>query len=101
MAKRVLLATPDLLFRSKLVGVVAAAGAAVTRDEGDCDVAVVEIESLAGAAQIRDLCGRGIPVLAYGAHVRADLLRAARDAGAVAVPNSQIVGRLAELLKSP
>src|SRR2546425_12977600 len=43
MAKRVLLVTRDLLFRSKLGGVVAAAGAEVSRDEAACDLAVLEL----------------------------------------------------------
>src|SRR2546427_496278 len=43
MAKRVLLVTRDLLFRSKLQGVVAAAGAEVSRDEAACDLAVLEL----------------------------------------------------------
>src|SRR5260370_40867403 len=40
MAKRVLLVTRELLFRSKLGGVVASAGAEVSRDEAACDLAV-------------------------------------------------------------
>src|SRR2546429_8459235 len=43
MAKRVLLETRDLLFRSKLGAVVAAAGADVSRDEAACDPAVIEL----------------------------------------------------------
>jgi hypothetical protein len=37
-------------------------------------------------------------VLAYGPHVRADLLRAAREAGATAVPNSEVERQLRVLL---
>ncbi|HYK81981.1 MAG TPA: hypothetical protein VEU55_02465 [Gemmatimonadales bacterium] len=98
MSKRVLLATRDLVFRAKLAAVVAAAGGDVTRDEGACEVAVVEIDSTAVAERIAALRDRRIAVLAYGAHVRADLLRVARQAGAVAVPNSEVERRLAELL---
>jgi hypothetical protein len=43
----------------------------------------------------------GTPVLAYGSHVRADLLRTARDAGATAVPNSEVERRLVALLAAP
>ena len=50
--------------------------------------------------RVRGLVARGIPVLAYGSHVRADLLRAARDAGATAVPNSEVERRLVQLLTS-
>ena len=100
MAKRVLLATRDLLFRSKLGGVVAAAGAEVSRDEAACDLAVLELDGPAAAARISDLVGRGIPVLAYGSHVHPELLRAAREAGAAAVPNSQVEARLRDLLNT-
>jgi hypothetical protein len=99
VGKRVLLVTADLLFRSKLAGVVAAAGGELTRDEAQCDLAVLELGG-AGAERIGDLLRRRVPVLAFGSHVRPDALRAARDAGATAVPNSQVAERLAELLKT-
>ena len=99
MAKRVLLLTADLVFRSKLAGVVAAAGGEVTREEGLCDLAVLELEG-AAAGRVGGLVRRGIPVLAFGSHVRADALRAAREAGATAVPNSQVEVRLRELLNA-
>ncbi len=99
MPKRVFLATQDLLFRSKLSGVVAAGSGEVTRDAAACDLAVVDLGRPAAADRIRALVGRGIRVLAYGSHVKADLLRAAREAGATAVPNSQVEERLRELLR--
>ena len=99
MPRRVYLATRDLLFRSKLGAVVAAAEAEVTRDGTSCDLAVLELGAPDALARIGELLGKGIPVLAYGSHVRADLLRAARDAGAVAVPNSEVERRLLALLK--
>ena len=98
MGKRVLLLTADLVFRSKLAGVVAAAGGEVTRDAALCDLAVLELGG-PGGDRIGELVGRGVPVLAFGSHVRADALRVAREAGATAVPNSQVAERLAELLK--
>jgi len=98
VGKRVLLVTVDLLFRSKLAAVVAAAGGEVTRDAEPCDLAVLELGGPAGD-RIGELVRRGVPVLAFGSHVRADALRAAREAGATAVPNSQVAERLAELLK--
>jgi hypothetical protein len=99
MPKRAFLATHDLLFRSKLDGVVKAAGWDITRDEAACELAVLEIET--GATdRIRGFVARGIPVLAYGSHVRADLLRAARSAGATAAPNSEVEGKLRELLEA-
>src|SRR5439155_5277368 len=66
MAKRVLLVTRDLLFRSKLGGVVAAAGAEVSRDEAACDLAVLELGDPGATDRIGELVRRGIPVLAYG-----------------------------------
>ena len=98
MAKRVLLVTRDLLFRSKLGGVVAAAGAEVSRDEAACDLAVLELGGPGATDRIGELVRRGIPVLAYGSHVEVELLRAAREAGATAVPNSQVEAQLRDLL---
>jgi len=100
MAKRVFLDTRDLLFRSKLAGAVTAAGGDVTRDEAACDIAVVDVETPGVSARIRALAGRGVGVLAYGSHVRADLLRAARDAGALSVPNSMVEEKLRDLLQT-
>ncbi len=98
MPRRVFLATRDLLFRSKLANAVAAAGGDVTRDPAVCDLAVVEIGGPDVAERISELVASGIPVLAYGAHVRPELLRAARAAGATAVPNSEVMQRLKDLL---
>ena len=98
MGKRVYLGARDLVFRSKLGAVAAAAGAETVRDSVACDVAVLDAEAPDALARIRGFVARGIPVLAYGAHVRADLLRAAREVGAVAVPNSQVETALRELL---
>ncbi len=64
MAKRVLLATRDLLFRSKLGAVVAAAGAEVSRDEAACDLAVLELAGAGATERIAELVRRGTPVLA-------------------------------------
>jgi len=100
MAKRVLLATRDLLFRSKLGGVVAAAGAELSRDASAWDLAVRELGGPGATERIGELVRRGIPVLAYGSHVQVELLRAAREAGAMAVPNSQVEAGLRELLNT-
>src|SRR5213592_4212365 len=100
MPRQVFVATRDLFFRSKLARVVVAAGAELTRDEAACDLAVLEIEPAGSTDRIATLAARGTPVLAYGSHVRADLLRAAGEAGATAVPNSQVEERLRELLET-
>lgn len=100
MKKRVLLDGGDLLFRSKLKAVVAAGGAELSQEEAASDLVVIELGDSQAIQRIGQLVERGIPVLAFGAHVRAELLRAARDAGAVAVPNSQVEARLRVLLTS-
>jgi hypothetical protein len=41
-------------------------------------------------ARVRGLVGRGVPVVAFGSHVKAEDLRAARGWGATAVPNSEV-----------
>jgi 3-deoxy-D-arabino-heptulosonate 7-phosphate (DAHP) synthase class II len=94
---RVLLATRDLIFRSKLAAVAAEAGAEIVR--GDCDLVVLDVEAPGAVDRIRGLVLKGVAVLAFGPHVRAELLRAAREAGAVAVPNSQVAQVLAERLR--
>lgn len=98
MARKVFLAASDLVFRAKLGAVVVAARGAVVRDAAACDLAVVEIGGLDWETLVRAFVTRDVPVIAYGAHLRADLLRAARDAGATAVPNSEVEHRLRELL---
>lgn len=99
MAKRVLLATKDLLFRSKLGAAVAAGGGEVVKDAVDCDLAVVDVEIPGAMDRIRGFVTSGTPVLAYGSHVLAELLRGAREAGATAVPNSEVERRLLALLQ--
>jgi len=91
---RVLLATRDLIFRSKLGAVVQAAGAEATRDEAAADLVALDVEAPGAIERIRELVGRGVAVLAFGPHVRAELLREAREAGATAVPNSQVEDQL-------
>jgi len=96
---QVYLHTRDLMFRGKLRGVVSAAGAEVSRDATTADVLVVELESTGWEDHVRDGVGRGVPVIAFGSHVDAERLRAARALGAEAVPNSQIEARLVARLQ--
>jgi CheY-like chemotaxis protein len=98
MAKRVYLDTTDLVFRSKLGAVVQVAGAVVTRDEAASDLALIELGGRDATARIRAFVARGVPVLAFASHVRAAELRSAREAGAVAVPNSEVADRLRGML---
>jgi len=95
---RVLLAVRDLVFRSKLGAVVEQSGSEKARDEGSCDLVVLDVEAPGAMERIRGLVLHSVTVLAFGPHVRADLLRAARDAGATAVPNSQVADHLRQLL---
>ncbi len=97
---RVHLATNDLLFKSKLRAVARAANAEIVGEPVRGDVAVVPLDEPDAAETIRQLVARGVSVLAFGPHVRADALRAAREAGALAVPNSEVEARLAALLRS-
>lgn len=87
--RRVLIECRDLFFRGKLQEIVRRGGGEPVRDE-PFDLAVVELGNPNAEARIRELVGRGIPVLAFGSHVDAAGLRAARDWGARAVPNSEI-----------
>jgi hypothetical protein len=100
MAKSVYLLTRDMIFRSKLAGVVTAAGADTTRDPSACDLMVVELEARDWETRIQDARARGVPVLGFGSHVNTDLLRRARELGAEAVPNSQVEGRLRAMLEA-
>ena len=95
----VFLGTRDLMFRGKLRALVSSAGGEVTRDVATADLLVVELESEHWEDRIRDGVGRGVPVLAFGSHVDAERLRAARALGAEAVPNSQIEARLGAQLQ--
>ncbi len=98
MGKRVLVVTADLTFRAKVREVVERGGGEVVRDEAGCDLAAIEIGAPGWEGRVVGLAGRGVPVLAFGSHVRADLLRVARAAGAVAVPNSEVEARLRDML---
>lgn len=98
MPKRVVVDTRDLMFRAKLRAAAESAGAEVVRDAAAGDLVVLDALSPDAADRIRRWVAQGTRVLAYGSHLAADQLRLARDAGAVAVPNSQVEARLRELL---
>jgi ribosomal protein L12E/L44/L45/RPP1/RPP2 len=96
---QVFLSTRDLMFKGKLRALVAAAGADVTPDAAAADLIVVELEAKNWEDRIRDGVARHVPVIAFGSHVDAERLRAARALGAEAVPNSQIEARLGAQLQ--
>lgn len=95
--KRVLLACRDLFFRGKLQAILTARGAEPAREE-PYDLAVIELGTADVSQRIAELVARGVPVLAFGSHVDAAALRAARELGARAVPNSEIETALRALL---
>jgi hypothetical protein len=95
--KRVLVECRDLFFRGKLQAIIGAAGGAVVREE-PFDLAVLELGKPGVDERIRDLVRRGVPVVAFGSHVDADALRLARNAGARAVPNSEVESTLRALV---
>jgi len=97
MPKRVLVECRDLFFRGKVQAILRAGGAELVRED-PLDLAVVELGKPGVDERIRDLVRRGVPVLAFGSHVDADALRAARNAGARAVPNSEVETALRALL---
>jgi len=68
--------------------------------ESGCPVAIVDLEAAGASAPeaIGTLVRAGVVVLAFGPHVRAEALAAARAAGAVALPRSAFLARLPELL---
>ena len=63
-----------------------------------CDLAVIELGRPDVPQRIAQLVARGVPVLAFGSHVDAGALRAARELGARAVPNSEVEHSLRALL---
>ena len=95
--KRVLVECRDLFFRGKIQALIGAAGGGVVRED-PLDLAVLELGKPGVDERIRDLVRRGVPVIAFGSHVDVDALRAARNAGARAVPNSEVASTLRALL---
>jgi hypothetical protein len=95
--RTVLIATADLVFRSKLEAVARAAGFEPVR-EGTAPVAVVELARPGAIERIETLVQGGARVLAFGPHVLGDLLEAATRAGASAVPNSGVERALRDAL---
>jgi len=67
-----------------------------------CRVVIVDLEALGDdpAGAVRSLVAAGRTVLAFGPHVRGEMLAAARAAGAVVLPRSAFLDRLPELLRA-
>ena len=92
-----LLLTRDLFFRARLESVIRAAGRTPV-SRGAAGLAVSELADAASVERVRELVAGGTAVVAFGAHVRGELLRAARAAGAEAVANAAIEARLRDRL---
>ncbi len=87
----------DLMFRAKIEVHAARLGfRTVPAIPASC--AVVALGNPQQVVLVRRLCEAGTPVLAFGPHVDAASLRAAREAGATAVPNSRLDAELAAFL---
>jgi DNA-binding NarL/FixJ family response regulator len=108
----VLAIVPDLYFATRIAATAKAAGVelelvppqrAVARlGTPDVSLVILEVGSREGLALVAELkrVAPAVPVVGFGAHVEAELLRDARAAGADAVlPRSQFVGRLPGLLE--
>jgi hypothetical protein len=87
----------DLFFRARIEALVKQLGRHVVRDT-PATFAVVELGSPQQIARIHRLTEAGTRVLAFGSHVDAGSLRSAREAGAVAVPNSRLEAALRTFL---
>ncbi len=102
--KTILLFVPDLMFEMRIADTARALGYRVESSReniADANLAIVGLEnnrdwqSVLEAARLHD-----VPVLAFGRHTSADLLREARAAGCTrVVVNSDIADRLPKLLE--
>jgi hypothetical protein len=95
--RRALLVTKDLFFRAKLSAALEQSGFSVSLC-GSAPVAVIELGTPNASARIARLVASGAKVLVFGSHLKADELRGAREAGATAVPNSEIERAIREEL---
>ena len=107
-APRVGVLVPNLFLRIPLETAIHNAGAqplplvdAAAATDQRCRAVVLDLDAAGGdvTAVIGALIKAGIAVLAFGPHVGAERLAAARRAGAVALPRSAFLARLPELLE--
>ena len=108
---RIVLVATDLMRQSRVAEAARALGYAValaaTADEArealrDNGRAVVILDLQAEGVPWRDVLAAdgSVPVIAFGQHTRAGVLRAAKAAGcALAVPRSQLVAKLPQLIE--
>jgi CheY-like chemotaxis protein len=107
---RVLSVGEDLLFFSRIRAEAIACGLSVSQARNATELAtalnstdevqliLLDLDAMDASAVVEASAGRA-PVLAYGPHVQADLLRQAREAGCTrVVPRSVFVKELQEIL---
>ncbi|HWO72051.1 MAG TPA: hypothetical protein VNN21_00670 [Dehalococcoidia bacterium] len=111
MSKRIVSLTTDLLFSSNIEATLARSGDEVRTVEDmpsleralrgrEVDLVILDLDSGPEAGAVVMLCQpMGVPVLAFGRHTEAALLRSAREVGcAEVVPRSVFVERMADLV---
>jgi hypothetical protein len=87
---RVALLCPDLLFGSKVMGALRAAGHEVVRPDEESDVLVVDLTADA-ESRLDAVRAAGVPTLGFYAHVEQDVRRLAEEAGITrVVPRSRM-----------
>jgi hypothetical protein len=97
---RVALLCPDLLFGSKLMGALRAAGHEVVAPGEDSDLLVVDLTADPDA-RIAEAAGVGVPRLGFYAHVEQDVRRRAEEAGFErVVPRSRMAREAAALVEA-
>jgi hypothetical protein len=93
----VALADVDLFFRAKIEAMLAASGHRLAGAEDAADLVVADVNRCDPAAVVA--AAGAVPVLGFGRHTDAGLLRAARRAGfARVVPRSVLAARLGDLV---
>ena len=93
----VALADVDLFFRAKIEAMLAASGHRLAAAGEPADVVVADVNRCDPAAVVA--AAGAVPVLGFGRHTDAALLRSARAAGfAKVVPRSVLAGRLGDLI---
>ncbi len=103
---RVGVLVPNLFLRVPVEAAVRAAGAepeavaSASAAAAAPRVLIVDLEALGNEPEVavRRLVVQGKDVLAFGPHVKAQMLAACRAAGAVVLPRSVFLARLPELL---
>ncbi len=111
MSRKIAVVVTDLMFESRIAALARQLGfepaVASSADQLDgalegADLAVVDLqaEGLDPMAAVAQAKASGTPVVAFGQHTKADLLRRAREAGAdVAVPRSTFFEEFATLVR--